>query len=238
MPEWKISPASGVILPSLVMVTEYREPIGCGIMPILSGLNSKRISLHCLRPCLIENKWLPDTGELFHSGILGFDPGFGTADTFVIRGGTMQSYDSFDNLGMKMVYKRLSEKIWNTYGVHIPVHTVPKVLIDGYVQKFDKKNMRTENIPVADMLEQCNKIVCEAALEKLNITYDYLQEFKHLLVTGGTGEAWCDYIANHFAEMQNLKIIFGNRNDAALPQIFSNVRGYYLKRAGILRARQ
>ena len=184
-----------------------------------------------------DGKMLPDTGDMFHSGILGFDPGFGTVDTFVIRGGTMQSYDSFDNLGMKAVYKRLSEQIWDTYGVHVPVHVVPKILTDGCVQKFDKKNMRTENVPVADMLEQCNRAVCMDAIEKLNVTYGYLQEFRYLLVTGGTGEAWADYIARHFSGMRNLKIIFGNRNDAALPQIFSNVRGYYLKKAGIMRAR-
>jgi len=65
-----------------------------------------------------------------------------------------------------------------------------------------------------------------------------LQEFKYLLVTGGTGAAWSEYITEHFTGMQNLKIIFGNRNDTTLPQIFSNVRGYYLKRAGILRAQQ
>ena len=184
-----------------------------------------------------EGKMLPDAGDLFHSGILGFDPGFGTVDTFVIRGGAMQSYDSFDNLGMKMVYKRLSDQIQNTYGVYIPVHAVQKILIDGYVQVFDKKNKRTENIPVADMLEQCNKTVCEEAIEKLNVTYDYLQEFKYLLLAGGTGEAWTDYIVESFSGMQNLKIIFGNRTDPTLPQIFSNVRGYYLKRAGVMRAR-
>ena len=185
-----------------------------------------------------EGKPLPDTSELFHSGILGFDPGFGTVDTFVIRGGAMQSYDSFDNLGMKMVYKRLSDQIQNTYGTYIPVHAIQKILIDGYVQVFDKKNRQTGNAPIADMLEQCNKTVCDEALEKLNVIYDYLQEFKYLLVTGGTGEAWTDYISEFFFGMLNLKIIFGNRADPALPQIFSNVRGYYLKRVGVMRAKQ
>ena len=119
----------------------------------------------------------------------------------------MKSYDSFDNLGMKAVYRRLSDQIGSTYGVYIPVHAIPKVLIDGYVQKFDKKTMSTENVPVADMLEQCNKAVCYEALEKLMATYNYLQEFKYLLVTGGTGEAWNDYILESFSRMQNLKII-------------------------------
>jgi len=184
-----------------------------------------------------SSKPLPDAGEIFHSGILGFDPGFGTVDTFVIRGGTVQSYDSFDNLGMKAVYKRLSDQIGNTYGVHIPVHTVPKILFDGYVQVFDKKTRSTENIAIADMLEQCNRAICDEALAKLDATYDYLQEFKYLLVAGGTGEAWADYIADYFAGLRNLKIIFGNRTNPSLLQIFSNVRGYYLKRAGAMRAR-
>ena len=184
-----------------------------------------------------SSKPLPDAGELFHSGILGFDPGFGTVDTFVIRGGTVQSYDSFDNLGMKAVYKRLSNQIGNTYGVHIPVHTIPKILLDGYVQVFDRKTRSTENMAIADMLEKCNKSVCDEALKKLDVTYDYLQEFKYLLIAGGTGEAWADYIGDYFAGLRNLKIIFGNRTNPSLLQIFSNVRGYYLKRVGAMRVR-
>ena len=182
-----------------------------------------------------DGKQVAKARDYFNAGILGFDPGFGTVDSFVILGGAVKSFDSFDNLGMKMVYKRLAEKIQTVHGIYIPTHAIQKVLLMGYVQAFDKKSMKTENIPITDMLEAANKEIFAEAITKLKITYNYLQEFKYLLVAGGTGEAWTDYIHEHFSGMQNLKIILGNQIDPSLPQIFSNVRGYYFKRAGCLK---
>jgi plasmid segregation protein ParM len=184
-----------------------------------------------------ECKPLQESKEYFRAGILGLDPGFLTVDTFVIRNGGIKSFDSFDTFGMKMVYKRLSDQIKNKLGVHIPVHAIQKVLLDGYVQVFDKKKMQTTNVPIAELLEQSNREVCEGAIEKIKVTYNYLQDFKYLLVAGGTGEAWTEYIAQHFSGMHNLNIIFGNQNEPSLPQIFSNVRGYYLWQTGQMRGR-
>ncbi|MDR0287535.1 MAG: ParM/StbA family protein [Clostridiales bacterium] len=184
-----------------------------------------------------DGKKVPEAKDYFKTSILGFDPGFGTADTFVISNGTIKAYDSFDNLGMKAVYKCLSDQIYKTYGVYIPTHAIQKVLIDGYVQKLDKKNMTTSDIPIVEMLEQCNRWACEQAIEKIKVTYDYLREFKYLLVAGGTGEAWIEYINQHFSGMSKLKIILGNQLNPDLPLIFSNVRGYYVKQAGVLRGK-
>jgi len=186
----------------------------------------------------ISNECKPIQGaaDYFKSSILGFDPGFGTADTFEIRGGAIKSFESFDNLGMKIVYKRLADRIHRAYGEFVPTHAIQKVLLDGFVQVFDKKKMATVNQPVTDLLEQCSREVCEEALNMLKTTYNYLREFKYLLITGGTGEAWKGYITEHFSGMRNLHIVMGNQNDPALPQIFSNARGYYLKRVGTMKA--
>jgi len=184
-----------------------------------------------------ECKPIPGAADYFKSSILGFDPGFGTADTFEIRSGAIKSSESFDDLGMKVVYQRLADRIYRAYGEYIPTHAMQKVLLEGTVQVFNKKNMSTVNQPVADLLEQCSREVCREAVEKLKATYNHLREFKYLLITGGTGEAWKEYIAEQFSAMRDLRIIMGNQNDPELPQIYSNVRGYYLKRVGAMKAR-
>jgi len=184
-----------------------------------------------------DGRMLQEAKDYFRTSILGFDPGFGTADTFVIRNGSIKSFDSFDCLGMKMVYKRLSERIHKEYGVFVPTHAIQKVLMDGYVQKLDKKSMETKNIPIADLLEECNKAVCEIAIEKIKVTYNYLQEIKYLLVAGGTGAAWAEYISEHFSGMHDLNIIMGNQLNPDLPQIFSNVRGYYFRQVGQMKGK-
>ena len=204
------------------------KPSGIGILSQPMGaLFSASFSDEC--------KPFPEAKDYINSGTLGLDPGFGTVDTFVIRGGTVQSYDSFDNLGMKMVYKLLSEKILNAHGVHIPIHAIPKILIDGYVPVLNKKLKQTENIYIADMLEQCNNAVCDEAIEKINATYNYLMDFKYLLITGGTSEAWGDRLIEHFSGIKHLQVIFGNKANPALSQVFSNVRGYYFRRVGLMK---
>ena len=177
-----------------------------------------------------DGNMIPGAKGYFKSGILGFDSGFGTADTFIIQNGELKSYESFDDLGMKIVYKRLSEQIHKSYGIHIPLQAIQKTLIDGHIKILDKKNMKTEIKGISDLLYRCSHEVCNEAIERLKTSYNYLQDVRYLLLTGGTGEAWRDSILKHFADMQRLHIIMGNVNSPALPQIFSNVRGYYYYR--------
>lgn len=174
--------------------------------------------------------------DYFDSDIIIFDPGFGTCDTFVLKNRILRSSESFDNLGMRAVYKNLSSRIYEAYGEHIPVHAVPKILLTGEVQVFDKANRRTETRPIAEMLEDSSKAVCMEAIEKLLVTYGYLREFKYFLITGGTGEAWKEIIREELSGLRHLNIVMGNQNDTCLPLIYANVRGYYLYQTGRRRA--
>lgn len=177
----------------------------------------------------------PDGKQYFRSSILVLDPGFGTCDVFVVRNRMIDSTESFDNLGMKAVYKRLSDRIYEIYGEYIPVHAIPNVLNTGTVDVLDKATVQTQSYPIGDLLKESSDEICKRAIQKLQVSYDYLREFRYLLIAGGTGEAWKDNIMKHFAGIKGLSIILGNQNDSSLPQIFSNVRGYYLYRVGCLR---
>lgn len=179
---------------------------------------------------------IPEARQYFGSNLLVFDPGFGTCDTFVIKNRVIDSYESFNNLGMKAVYKRLSDKIYEKYGEYIPVHAISKTLMTGYIQVLDKEAMQTETYSINELVKECSEEICKKAIERLQTTYDYLREFRYLLITGGAGEAWKESVRKHFAGMQGLKIIEGNQNDKSLPQIFSNVRGYYLYQTGYQRS--
>ena len=183
-------------------------------------------------------RMVPDAKQYFTSSLLVLDPGFGTCDTYAVRNRTIDSSESFDNLGMRAVYKLLSDKIYQMYGEDIPVHAIPKVLLTGAVEVLDKTTIKTERYPIEDILSECSEEICRRAINKIQSTYDYLREYRYLLITGGTGEAWWENIRQHFAGMQGLTILKGNQNDASLPQIFSNVRGYYLYQVGDQRRQQ
>lgn len=183
-----------------------------------------------------NGRTIPSARQYFTSSLLVLDPGFGTCDTYAVRNRTIDSSESFDNLGMKAVYQLLSDRIYQIYGEYIPVHTIPKILHTGAVEVLDKAAVCTKSHPIYELLLECSEEICKRAIQKIQATYDYLREYRFLLITGGTGEAWKENIKKHFAGLQGLSIIQGNQNDTGLPQIFSNVRGYYLFQVGDQRA--
>lgn len=180
-----------------------------------------------------EAKQLPSAKKLFSSNLLIFDAGFGTVDIYSIRNRQIDSSQSFDDCGMKAVLAKTSDAIAKKYGVTIPVHTMQKNLRDGTVRVFNRKAKATDDKPFAELLEQASKEVCQNAIERLDSAYNSLLDYDYLLITGGTGAAWQDYIMDSYAGMQHLKIITGSMNED-LSHVFSNVRGYYLHQAGRL----
>lgn len=180
-----------------------------------------------------DGKQLPSAKKLFSSNLLIFDAGFGTVDIYSIRNRQIESSQSFDDCGMKAVLTRTSDAIAKKFGVTVPVHTMQKNLRDGCIRVFSRKKKTSEDKPFADLLEQASKDVCQNAIERLDSAYNALLDYDYLLVTGGTGAAWQDYIMDSYAGMQHLKIITGSQNEN-LSHVFSNVRGYYLYQAGRL----
>ena len=177
---------------------------------------------------------LPSAKHLFSSNLLIFDAGFGTVDIYSIRNRQIESSQSFDDCGMKAVLSLTSDAIAKKFGVEIPVHAMQNALRDGVVRSFNRKERKTAYRPFADLLEAASEKVCKNALSRLDSIYNYLYDYDYLLVTGGTGAAWQDMIAEEYEGMETLKIISGSQNDD-LSHIFSNVRGYYLHQAGRLR---
>ena len=172
-------------------------------------------------------KFIPEAKKYFSSSMLIFDPGFGTLDIFNIRNRLIESYETFDDLGMKRVIKETSDEIFNKYKTEIPIPAMQKYLGTGEITIKDRKLRKTTKQPFDDILDECNKKVCEEALARTEDIFNCLFDHDYLVVTGGTGAAWNEIIKDHFSEMETLTIIPGNQNDT-LPYTFSNVRGYYM----------
>ena len=170
---------------------------------------------------------VPDAKKYFTSGMLIFDPGFGTLDIFNVRNRLIESYETFDNLGMKRVLQLTSDGILEKHKVEIKVPAMQKFLQDGNVSVFNRKERRSSKEPFGDILEECSKKVCMDALQQVDTIYNNLIDHQYLVITGGTGAAWKEIIKDYYAGMETLEVIEGNQNDT-LPYIFSNVRGYYM----------
>ena len=176
-----------------------------------------------------------EAADFYKSSVLICDPGFGTMDCFSLKGSEMNGVETFDSLGMKQVLVETSNALFEQYHVEIPVPAMQKYLESGYITQFDRATRSGKNIDFANTLEQCNKLVADRAIDKIAELYNNLLEYRYMILTGGTGEAWYQYFTDAFKGIPNLTIIPGNMNTDGmmnqtdpLPFIFSNVRGYYL----------
>ena len=87
-----------------------------------------------------------------------------------------------------------------------------------------------DEVSLAPFLEQANEEVFRNAMAKAKAVTNVFRDYKYLIVSGGTGEAWFPMIKEYLSKMKTLNLIPGNRNTENLPFLYSNVRGYYLYR--------
>lgn len=164
------------------------------------------------------------------SRMLVFDGGFGTLDIYNIINRSIMSTNTFDDLGMRAILQKSSDDLMDMYGKHIPVHTIQPYLESGVVTVLNRKQHSTEQHDIYDVLKRNTDATCDLALERIESTFNGLEDYDYLLVTGGTGAAWFNRIKDRYKDMASLNVITANQNDRSLPSIYSNVRGYYIYR--------
>lgn len=165
------------------------------------------------------------------------DPGFVTFDTFSVFAGARQSALTNPSLGMHEVFSRTLSEL-KEKGVNISVMEMQKALKKGFVTSFDRKSTSNRRVEFGKILNAKNEEVCMEAIQKVLVSYDYLQEYDNLILTGGTGESWAPYFEKFFANMETLTVITANRKDPSLSNVYSNARGYYLYLVGVLTRRR
>ena len=173
-----------------------------------------------------EGKYIPSASDYTGKKALILDGGFGTTDLYSLADGRVDGSESLSDLGMKEVFKRTSEKIFDAYHEEIPVPAFQQILDEGQVFAFDRVNRKGTYRPFIEFLEESNRQVCREVLTHIDNAYD-LRSYGLLLVTGGTGAAWLSMIREAYSGLGTLKVVTGNQNDE-LSHTFSNVRGYYL----------
>lgn len=162
--------------------------------------------------------------------VLVLDGGFGTLDIFSIANRSIDSTNTFNDLGMKAIFEKTAEDIFQMYGKEVYAHTLQKYLSNGQISVFDRKTRSTRNEDISDLLRENTRRICEKAMAKIEAAYDDLEDYDFLLVTGGTGAAWYEMLRDRYKGMQSLSVIAANQNERIAP-VYNNVRGYYIYRA-------
>lgn len=173
-----------------------------------------------------DKNWVQNVASFSTSNVLIIDPGFYTFDTFSVRGRVVDSKESWSEYSMSKILKDTSKTILDKYGTNIPPSGMQKYLETGKFTQFDRKNHRTVSVDFENILNEKSKALCEQAMNKVCDVYNYLLDYKYLIITGGTGAAWAYWITDMFKGMSTLQIIAGDCPDG-MPMYFANARGYY-----------
>ena len=179
-----------------------------------------------------DGNMVDNARDILHSSSLVFDPGFGTLDFFELCNGCVQGGETVDSLGMKRIFKETVNTIREEYGKELSIPALQKYLEDGTINSYDRRTLRSKQCDFSKILAAASEKVCNEAIEKL--AERDLSAYKYLIITGGTGAAWAEIIKKRLKDLTTLNICFANRNDNNISMIFSNARGYYMNRYGIL----
>lgn len=181
---------------------------------------------------------IPGWVSYFQDNSIIFDGGFKTLDIYTIRGRQKAASISYSEYGMLEVLTRTSQRIYEEYGEDIPVSHLLPLLKKGtiIISDEDEDEPSAEVVSFGSDLELSSNEICDEAIRKFRAACKPLRDYRHLVVTGGTGAAWFPRIKEKFSHMQSLSVVQGNVNDGLDP-VYSNVRGYYYFAADTLRRR-
>lgn len=178
-----------------------------------------------------DGNMTPDAFEYMNSNLMVFDGGFGTLDRFLVRGKQLEAKESDASLGMSRVLDETKKMLLNELGVDVSIPALQTALKSGIVKKDDIITLQRKEYSIAPYLKKANELVREEAFE--SIKSDVL-DIQKLIMSGGTGAAWCDYFTDRLKGLSGLSVIPGTKN-SNLPAVYTNARGYYYYRLNKIR---
>ena len=173
--------------------------------------------------------------DYLFNNLLIMDIGFGTFDFYGLKSRAIACTESVDDIGMRKVFSSVSAKILEEMNEDIRVQALQKNLETGTVVCIDEEELCSQEKSIEDILESSNKEVFMEAFQRARAITNTFRDYKYIIVSGGTGEAWYEMIKDALSKMNNLEILPGNLNSPELPFIYANVRGYYLYRYSLLK---
>lgn len=171
-----------------------------------------------------EGHAVAEAEDISRFPVIIVDPGFGTTDCFTVRAGVIGGVTTFTDVSMHEVFRRTVRKL-EDIGISVTVPALQKLLADGKATQFDRRTRQGKQVDISPYLEEANRETALDCAERLATTYNYLLDYRTLIVAGGC--PWLDIFKKYFAGLPGLNIISGTANDTLSP-IFSNVRGYYM----------
>lgn len=174
-----------------------------------------------------DGNYIPNVESYLESNTIILDFGFNTYDPYGIQNGMVVLQESLMDYGMKAILEKTSRKILAEYGIDVRISALQKYLTTGEIPIENLEEMKSENKKFDFLLEQASNETLQSAILYTKTITGGFRGYKNIVVSGGTGEAWFDRIANWLVNMKTLTVMPSNINDK-LPFVYSNARGFYM----------
>lgn len=183
-----------------------------------------------------DGRTIPNAMKFFRSSIMVFDPGFGTLDLFNVRNGNVVGSNTDPNGGMRRVFELTCDDIYAVYGIALTVPQLQTRLDTGEIKLGEKsadsrkRTLKSRTYSFENILLENSHKVFDSVVDSLIQVYNIAENYSYILITGGTSDAWMDYIKDAFADADTIKVVAANANDPSISNIYSNARGYFFQR--------
>ena len=128
------------------------------------------------------------------------------------------------------MYKR------QVYGIALTVPQLQTRLDTGEIKLGEKsadsrkRTLKSRTYSFENILLENSHKVFDSVVDSLIQVYNIAENYSYILITGGTSDAWMDYIKDAFADADTIKVVAANANDPSISNIYSNARGYFFQR--------
>ncbi len=180
-----------------------------------------------------DGKYTDDAVNILSQNTLVIDPGFGTLDFLGIKANEICHKGTIDNLGMKEVLTRVSEKILKEFGEDIKVPALQGYLETCKITSTDDESWSAQEHSIEPIIEECVQSVCLDAMNKLKSETSTFRNYQYIIIGGGTGAAWYVSMNDKLKNFSFKGILKANRNDESIGLLYANARGYYLYRRAL-----
>ena len=158
------------------------------------------------------------------------DYGFNTIDVSLISHGRYSNDESsnitLEDRAAREIMRRTCEAIRDTYGKSMQVSDLQRRLDTGTVLITDRKALRRTEVPFEELLLGESRRVFDEAFDSLMKARNYWEGTDFIIQTGGTYEAWKQFISDKLKDM-GIRNVPGNINIPELPIEFANAWGFY-----------
>ena len=161
---------------------------------------------------------------------------FGTLDLFNVRNGNVVGSNTDPNGGMRKVFELTCDDIYAVYGIALTVPQLQTRLDTGEIKLGEKsadsrkRTLKSRTYSFENILLENSHKVFDSVVDSLIQVYNIAENYSYILITGGTSDAWMDYIKDAFADADTIKVVAANANDPSISNIYSNARGYFFQR--------